>query len=128
MKAFRSIPALALLAVALVAGAARSGEERTAEDIRQMIATAKTAADHEEIAFWYDEQAALAEANAKNHEGLARAYEGSPMFAPVPGDPEAPGKERAKAHCENLTKSYTGAAAEYRMLATAHREAAKKAK
>ncbi|HJQ82963.1 MAG TPA: hypothetical protein VKA21_02730 [Candidatus Binatia bacterium] len=90
-----------------------------AADIDEKIATAKTAADHEAIAAYYDEQAKAAEAKAAEHRKMEQEYRKA-------GGPAA--KAQLPAHCEGLVKSYIGAAKEYAALAKAHREMAKHAK
>jgi hypothetical protein len=90
-------------------------------DIDAKIAAAKTAADHEEIAKWYDDQAAEAERKAEEHRKMGEAYKREP-------GPMGKTKTHFHEHCEALVRSYTAEAKEYRALAAAHREMAKKAK
>jgi hypothetical protein len=107
----------------LVLGIGLSGTWATparAADIEAKIAAAKTAADHEEIANWYDDQAKAAEAKAEEHRKMGEAYKRAP-------GPFGKTKLHFHQHCETLVKSYTAEAKEYRALAAAHREMAKKA-
>ena len=87
--------------------------------IDAQIAAAKTPADHEAIAAWYDEQAKAAEAKAAEHRKMGQEYQKA-------GGPA--GKAQLPAHCNGLVKIYTSAAKEYAAMAKAHREMAKHAK
>jgi hypothetical protein len=91
-----------------------------AADIDQMIATAKTPADHEAIAKWYDDQAAEAQKKADEHKKMGEEYKKA-----LGG---VGSKTHFHEHCEALVKNYTAEAKEYRALAAAHREMAKAAK
>jgi hypothetical protein len=90
-----------------------------ASDIEDKIASAKTAADHEAIAKWYDEQAKAAEGKAAEHRKMGQEYQKA-------GGPAA--KAQLPAHCDGLVKIYTNAASELEAMAKAHREMAKTAK
>ena len=83
------------------------------------IAAAKTPADHEAIAKAYDADAAAAEAKAKEHQTMARAYHSA-------GGTKSTGNAMVR-HCDRLVKEYTDAAADYRALAAEHRNMAKDA-
>jgi hypothetical protein len=87
-----------------------------------MIAKAKSPADHEAIAAYYDKEATEAEAKAEQHKKMADSYtklrpdhpaslEGH--LKPLPG------------HCRAEAKYYEGIATENRALAAAHRKMAK---
>jgi hypothetical protein len=111
----------ALLALG-VAGVLPSGWAPAAQaaDIMDKITAAKTPADHEEIAKWYDDQAKEAEDKAAEHKKMGQMYKkGGGPFA---------GKTHFYEHCEALVRNYTGEAKEYRALAAAHRAMAKNAK
>ena len=90
-------------------------------DIVQKIETAKTAADHEAIASYYDAQAAAAKSNAEMHRKMASTYKvggtaGKGVTVDLPQ------------HCQNLAKESDEEAANFAALAKAHREMAKTAK
>jgi hypothetical protein len=91
-----------------------------AESIDDQIATAKTAADHEAIAKWYDDQAKEAEQKAEEHRKMGEAYKKEP-------GPFGMTKAHFHEHCEALARNYTAQAKEDRALAAEHREMAKKA-
>ena len=90
-------------------------------DIDKMIATAKTAADHQAIADYYKQQAKEAQAQADKHKKMAQEY----GMASI-------GKQATKTHfhqhCEALVRDYESAAKEYNDLAKAHEEMAKAVK
>ena len=91
-----------------------------AADIEEQIAAAKTPADHEAIAKWYDDQAAEAQRKAEEHQKMGAAYKKEPGAIAS--------KTHFHEHCEALVRNYTAEAKEYRALAAAHRQMAKTAK
>lgn len=104
-------------AVALLAtGCALAGKSKP-HGIDEMIAGAKTAADHEAIAARYDDEAASARAKSEMHERMAVSYRN------IGGRGIA--KAHMDAHCESLAKIYEQAAKENAALADGHREMAK---
>ena len=80
-------------------------------------AAATTPADHEAIAKAFEEDAATADAKAKEHEAMARTYRSA-------GGPKSNTNSMVR-HCKRLVKDYTDAAADYRALAAEHRGMAK---
>jgi hypothetical protein len=91
-------------------------------DILQKVQSAKTPADHEAIAAYYDQQAAAAKKKAAEHEKMAATYTGGGTSIGK-GYPAA-----MPQHCQALAKSYNDEAAHYAAMAQAHRELAKSAK
>lgn len=90
-----------------------------AVDIDKMIATAKTASDHEAVANYYRQQAAEARAQADVHKKMAETYS---MSKPGPHT-----KTHFHGHCEALIRSYNAQAEEYEALAKEHEDMAAKA-
>lgn len=88
--------------------------------IDQMIANAKTAADHEAIATHFDHLAAEARKEAGTHTAMGKAYKQLGGMAI--------GKYRMDSHCEELAKTATEDAKSYGEMAQAERELAKAAK
>jgi hypothetical protein len=86
-------------------------------DLDKAIATAKTAADHEAIAAYFDKEAAEAQAKADNHAKMEDAYKqlGTALVA----------KQHFDEHCNKLSAGYAQAAKENKALAKAHRDMAK---
>jgi len=91
-----------------------------AADIAEMIGSAKTPADHEAIAAYYDGQAKEARQKAEEHRKMGEAYK--------KGGGALAGKTHFYEHCEVLTRNYTSDANQYEALAAAHRQKAKAAK
>jgi hypothetical protein len=83
----------------------------TASNLTEMIKNAKTPAEHEAIAAFYDKEAAANEEMAKIHRDDANIY----------------AKPGMTLHCNNLARDFRRAAKEDKALAAAHREMAKKA-
>ena len=113
----------AAFALALGFAAPAMSAADTDADIVTKIQTAKTAADHEAIASYYDSQAASAKSRADLHRKMAASYTagGSATgkgIGPVP----------LPTHCTNLAKEFDEEAANYKAMADAHRAMAKAAK
>ena len=92
-----------------------------AADIDAQIAAAKTPADHEAIAAYYDGEAKEAQAKADEHKKMEKAYSMS-------GIGNQATKTHFHQHCETLIRAYESEAKEYTALAAAHRQMAKTAK
>lgn len=78
-------------------------------DIEQMVSNAKTPADHEAIAAYYDKRAAESKASSARHKRLADRYRNFMRMS------------EAKLHCDDLAKIDARAAEDYTALAAAHR-------
>lgn len=89
------------------------------KNIEQQIAAAKTPADHEAIAAYYDKQAQEAHQQHAQHEQFSKSYSTVPVLKTKTG---------AVAHCDTIAKKYEDIAKEYEALAKMHREMAKSAK
>jgi hypothetical protein len=83
--------------------------------LKEMIAGAKTAADHKAIADYYYAEAAKARAKADEHDQMAAWYrkagEGTKKIPYAPGTID---------HCERLVKNYKATADELTALAKEH--------
>ena len=88
--------------------------------IDKMIATAKTASDHEAIANYYKQQAAEARSKADMHKKMAEQYSMS-------GIGNQATKTHFHQHCEALVRSYQTQANEFDALAKTHQDMAAKA-
>lgn len=89
------------------------------KNIEQMIATAKTPAEHEAIAAYYDQQAQAAHAKHEEHLKMKASYEKIPHLASKTGLPW---------HCSTIAANYQKTATEYEALAKLHRDMAKTGK
>ena len=86
------------LALLLAVGVALpTAQALAAEDITQKVQTAKTAADHEAIASYYDAQAADASQKAAMHRKMGESYKGMPATASGKGS----GISAMPQHCEH---------------------------
>jgi hypothetical protein len=84
----------------------------TAQNLNQMIANAKTPADHEAIAAYYDKEATENEKMVELHRASKNIYTKTPN----------------QLHCNALIKSYQAAANADKALAAGHRQMAEKLK
>lgn len=108
---------LILLAAASLP-AFRAGAQQTVvtdDNLDQALASAKTPADHEAIAAYYDKEAAENEAKAKLHHAVHHNYDKFRIKPPDMGH-----------HCDELAKYFQRAADQDKDLAADHREMAKK--
>ena len=117
-KLSRRIAATLLLSV-IVAGCA-SGPAAPPADLLQRIESARTQADHESIAAYYDQEAAAARASAATHRKMAASYQGN-----VGGGRTA---TSMVAHCNAIVSSQEAIAAEFAGMAAAHRQMGQQAK
>ena len=112
------------LALLLALGVALpTAQALAAEDITQKVQTAKTAADHEAIASYYDAQAADALQKAAMHQKMGESYKGA-----ATSSGKGSGVSAMPQHCEALTKTYNAEAEHYKAMAQTERELAKSAK
>lgn len=103
----------------LQASVVRAGEH---DDIMSMVEHAKTKADHEAIAAYYEKQAEAAKNQAELHRKMEKSY------AVAPGGGTKGSATSLSQHCAALAKHYESLAQEYTTLAAAHRDMAKSAK
>lgn len=95
------------------------GSAEEGKSIEQMIAEAKTPADHEAIAAYYEKQAQAAHQEHAEHQQLSSEYAKVPVLKTKTG---------AVAHCNTISKNYENIAKEYEALAKLHQGMAKPAK
>lgn len=106
-----SVAALALAAAAVPA-AGEGGISH--EELMHDVQTARTRADHEEIALIYEKQASADLAAAEDHRRMASQYN---RFDPSRVDRST--LKTMAIHCHNLVELYTGAAKEHSALGRA---------
>lgn len=111
------IVSLALVALTFAVPPVRA--DVTIDNVSVSITNAKTAADHESIAKYFEGQAADARQRAEAHKAMLKSYE---RFGT--------GKEQVKhaTHCQDAIRSYENLAKDYDALAKEHMEMAKGAK
>ena len=113
------ISVLMLAASLSLGGCATIGGEHHAA-LQQKIADARTRADHEDLAGYYEQEARMLQAKAKQHELRAIAYGPPADYYRLEND--------FIRHCKYLASRYREAADENLALAKLHRQAAAGAK
>jgi hypothetical protein len=109
---------LALIA-ALYLPTQRVGAQQAEKfDIEKAIAGAKTPADHEAIASYYDKESAAAKAKAAEHHKMAVTYRHLAL-----GKSQSP----MESHCQQMVQSFESIATNNAALAEAHRQMAQEA-
>ena len=115
-----------LMGIAVIAGNVSTGQAKekiSKPAMKEMIAGAKTAADHKAIADYYHAEAAKARAKAVEHDEMAgwyrKAGEGTKKIPYAPGTID---------HCERLVKDYKSTAENLTALAKEHEAMAAKVK
>ena len=121
LRSIGMVSAAALLAV--LVGAPTFSAAADEKNIEELVQNAKTAADHEAIASYYDAEAAAAKKKAAEHQQMGESYkaQGSAIGKGL-------GASSMPQHCETLTKSFEQEAAQYQAMAKVHRDLAKAAK
>ena len=120
----KTVSGMALLALAVLALPVFYARAADDSDITTKVQAAKTAADHEEIAKYYDAQAAAATKSAAMHRAMGQSYK---SFGATSSGKGA-GVSAMPQHCEALVKSYESEAEHYKTMAQTHRDLAKAAK
>ena len=118
----RIVVAFSVIALAVSAGAATAAQARkstdllTSKQVKELVATAKTPADHLKLSKHFTALAAKYEAQANEHAAEAQAYRKNPTFM----DSKNPGGPGTAAHCDRFAELTLQAAKEARELASAH--------
>ena len=126
-----SLVAVLSLAVILVSFipqsyAAAAEKSLSKKEVKALIATAKTPAEHRRIANYYREEAARLTANANEHVAMAEEYAKNPRFAAMETKQQASFGQGAS-HCRRWAELYNEQAKEAEALANLHEEMAKSA-
>jgi hypothetical protein len=115
-KTVRVTLAIVALVAAFHLSTPRAGAQEKF-DLGTAITGAKTPAEHETIASYYDKESGDAQARAAEHFKLMKVY------ANLAGK----GHFRMEDHCQKLAQHYESIATEYTSLAGAHRQMAREA-
>lgn len=113
--------AVTALLVSTVPGPALAVERKTLpnkHDLKQLIATATTAEDHERLATYYRQEARRLEAATKEHQEMAEEYYRDPSRHPIPKYPTM------GQHCRDLAGYYAQGATKAATLAALHEQLA----
>ncbi len=113
--------ALAILSLGLTRNTSAQAEKRmTKQEVKSLIASAKTREDHQKLASYYSSEADRFAAEAKEHEAMAEAYHRNPPML-ASKHPMAIGED----HCRYVAERLREASAKMQDLAAKHEEAAK---
>jgi hypothetical protein len=104
----------------------RGREDLKQKELKSLIATAKTPADHLRIANYYREQAAKLTASSNEHVAMAKEYAKNPVFAAVEAKQQASFGQGAS-HCRRWAELDKQQAKEAEALVALHEEMAKAA-
>ena len=125
LAVFAVATAILATTVSITAGVAKD-KTLSKTELRNLIENAKTPADHEQIAQYFDAEAAKYEADSKKHGEEATYY--AAHTAPPIGKTKGFYSQEMQSHCPNLASKLKEAAQEARMIAAGHREMAKEVK
>ena len=118
MKTWKTIGAAAAVLAVVTLGYLPAGSAEEGKNVEQMIADAKTPADHEAIAAYYEKEAKAAHQQHAEHQQMSDSYAKIPVLKTKTG---------AVSHCNAIAKKYEGIAKDYEALAKVHKEMAKPA-
>ena len=125
-KSLRHVAVVIMLGMVVALGnpfTVGAKEKISKRALQEMIAGAKSAADHKAIADYYYAEAAKAQAKAVEHDEMAGWYRKAGEG--VKKTPYAPGTIN---HCERLVNDYKSTAADLTALAREHEAMARQAK
>jgi len=110
----------------LVVPAGAKDKTMSKKEVRTLIENAKTPADHERIAQYFDAEAARYEAESKKHEEEATYY--ASHVQPSIGKNQGFYSREMQDHCPKMAAKLKEAAQEARMVAAGHRALANETK
>ena len=114
--------ALALASAAFLAEAAAI-KKLSNKELKALIETAKTPAEHKRLADYYAALAVEYEEESKDHTAQAAAYAKNPSIQ----ESKMPGAGNTVSHCKFLATKYSEMAETARMMSTMHADMAKTA-
>jgi len=109
--------ALTIVSTATVAAqGGKSSDLLTPDQVKSLVATANTPADHLKLSRHFAAEAAQFEAAATAHDAVAAAYRRNPMAS----ESKRPGAPDTALHCDRLGQLSREAAKEARAMSVAH--------
>jgi hypothetical protein len=108
--------------LAAVGTAATSSNKMSKKEVKALLANANTPADHNRLADYYQSKSEKLEAEAKDHDAMAKVYRSRGGAAGT----KWPASSFTTRHCEELAKDLRRSAAKDRALAIEHAEMAKR--
>lgn len=119
MKSWKQLCGVVLTSAGIVLCCVPASFAVDGTEIEQKIQQAKTRADHEAIAEFYEQEAQTARQQSVAHEKLSKSYiKAGPVRRKTP----------LSAHCDTLAKKYMEIVKESEALAKLHREMASSTK
>jgi hypothetical protein len=118
MKTLKAMGIAVVLLAGGVLGYLSVSSAEQGKNIEQMIAEAKTPADHEAIAAYYEKEAQEAHTKHAEHQKMEELYQKNPAL----------NKSGFSFHCKQIALNYEKTAKDYEDLAKLHKEMAKTAK
>lgn len=117
----RSVASSTVLAVMMLVSAGQSPAaepkgELTAKQVKALVASAKTPADHIKLAHHFTAMAVKHETEAQEHEALAAEYTRNPQM----GAEKHPMATKSAEHCKFFAEHCRDAAKEMRAMAAEH--------
>lgn len=100
---------------------AQRGDHMSKDNVKALIASAKTAEDHERLAKHFDAEADQLDAEATEHQELAVVYKANPSGQ----ESKHPMSGKTAGHCQYFADDLHKAATQARALAANHRGMAK---
>lgn len=120
MQTWKTISVVMAVLTIVAFGYAPFGSAAEGKNLEQMITEAKTPADHEAIAVYYEKEAQIAHQKHAEHKKLADFYAATPALKSKSGT--------LFKHCTDAAKKYEEIAKDYEAMAQLHREMATAAK
>jgi len=118
MRTWKSIGIVASVLAMVALGYLPFSSAQEGKSIEQMITEAKTPADHDAIAAYYDKEAQEAHKKHAEHQKMKEWYKNTPMMS----------KGGFSTHCDSLISLDDKTAKQYEALAKLHKDMAKTAK
>lgn len=119
MKTWKTISVVMAVLTIVAFGYVPFGSAVEGKNLEQMITEAKTPADQEAIATYYEKEAQETRRKQTEHQQMRDEYAKLPVLKTKTG---------AVAHCDAIAKKYEEIAKDYEALAQMHREMATAAK
>jgi len=118
---FLSSVVLALVFFASTSSAQQSPEKLTKQQLATLIATAKTPAEHERIAQYYQAKAVEYQADAREHEQMIAVYKANSILSNDKNQINTIG------HCQYFVSTFNALAENSQQLAVSHERMAQEA-
>ena len=120
MQTWKTISVVMAVLTIVAFGYAPVGSAAEGKNLEHMITEAKTPADHEAIAAYYEKEAQVAHQKHAEHKKMADFYAATPALKSKSGT--------LFNHCNDAADKYEGIAKDYEALARMHRAMATAAK